>query len=701
MGLFDQFPYTNFHELNLMWILEALKEIQTTTEQFVAINSLKYANPIQWNIVKQYEKNTIVIDPLTGTAYISVQPVPTGVALTNEDYWTVVFNLREFVVRAAKNFTTRWEEDTTLTATFNTAAGQWLVWGDTLYRANVNITAGDSYVVDGNITKITVEEIKDEIYTYFDGKIGELTNLSTTDKDNIVAAINEIVSTISQAVSDLQDAITSEAAAREDADDAINNTIGDLDDLSTVDKSNIVAAINEVNQTGGGAVSMIGDLDDLSTVNKSNVVAAINELVYTDTAIRETIANDFVINVLFPPTGLDALDNTGTTDNSVKLQAIIEYLQTTGGCIYFPRGIYKISSTVNVPYIKIKFLGEGGMCAQIITYANISIFNVTADRFIEFENLIFRNLYASPTNPNGAIIMNSSHRGFIHNCLFYNFNRAIVLRAARGTKIEFIAIYFETDFTFTGSNFAIIMEGNNASTRIMHFECAMPYIDNSILFFGIYNNDWVQDLFIDDFETSGGYRALWLNNTTAQNPGDLQIRNCTFDLAEGVIFKIDNVKGSSYENTCVIENIYVTPSTHGNVRLIDITKSANISIRGIHINNPSRIADTLQGMRIDQCDGIILEDSLFTGIYNGLNVTNSGKCIISSNIFKAYDGIGTNGIATYGNTDCNFINNIFNGLTNSLIVNADSTRSLVALNTGDGTITNNSTNGVTANNMTH
>lgn len=93
MGLFDQFPYTNFHELNLTWILDALKAIQTTTEQFVAINSLKYADPIQWNITSQYEKNTIVIDPQNGTAYISVQPVPSGVSLTNEDYWTVVFDL--------------------------------------------------------------------------------------------------------------------------------------------------------------------------------------------------------------------------------------------------------------------------------------------------------------------------------------------------------------------------------------------------------------------------------------------------------------------------------------------------------------------------------------------------------------------------------------------------------------------------------
>lgn len=232
MGLFDQFPYTNFHELNLMWILEALKEIQTTTEQFVAINSLKYADPIQWNITSQYEKNTIVIDPQTGTAYISVQPVPTGVALTNEDYWTVVFDLGAFVTRAAKNFTTRWEADTTLTATFNSAAGEWLVWGDTLYVANVNITAGDSYVVDGNIKRITIEEVKNEVlqliadnYNVIVAMIGDLNDLTTTAKDNIVTAINELVSGLSTEAQAREAADNAEAQAREAADTALQGNI--------------------------------------------------------------------------------------------------------------------------------------------------------------------------------------------------------------------------------------------------------------------------------------------------------------------------------------------------------------------------------------------------------------------------------------------------------------------------------------------
>lgn len=34
MGLFEQFPYTNFHELNLDWILKQLKEFQERLDQF-------------------------------------------------------------------------------------------------------------------------------------------------------------------------------------------------------------------------------------------------------------------------------------------------------------------------------------------------------------------------------------------------------------------------------------------------------------------------------------------------------------------------------------------------------------------------------------------------------------------------------------------------------------------------------------------
>ena len=93
MAFYDKFPYTNFQELNLDLILKVLKEQEEEIEKFVSINALKYANPLQWNITTQYEKNTIVVDPATEVAYISVAPVPVGVSILDTDYWTPVFDL--------------------------------------------------------------------------------------------------------------------------------------------------------------------------------------------------------------------------------------------------------------------------------------------------------------------------------------------------------------------------------------------------------------------------------------------------------------------------------------------------------------------------------------------------------------------------------------------------------------------------------
>lgn len=264
-GIFTNgFPYTDFHELNLSWVIKTMTELINEVENFVSLNAIKYANPIQWNITSQYEKNTIVIDPQTGTAYISVKPVPLGVSLSDTNYWTVVFDLKSFVVRAAKNFTSRYEEDTTTTATFNTSAGEWLVWGDTLYRANVNITAGDSYVEGGNITKITVEEIKNEImntmdalYTEISDRVGDLADLTTSDGTSIVNAINSIITERGS----LSDLTTSDVTSIVNAINSIITERGALSDLTTSDKDSVVDAINEVNGVSNKK------LDDYVVVN--------------------------------------------------------------------------------------------------------------------------------------------------------------------------------------------------------------------------------------------------------------------------------------------------------------------------------------------------------------------------------------------------------------------------------------------------
>ena len=101
--IFENLPYANFHDINLDWILKTFREMEKQLDEFVFLNTIKYADPIQWNITTQYAKNTIVIDPGTGDAYISVQAVPAGVPITNSEYWSVIFNYQAVINTIKEN----------------------------------------------------------------------------------------------------------------------------------------------------------------------------------------------------------------------------------------------------------------------------------------------------------------------------------------------------------------------------------------------------------------------------------------------------------------------------------------------------------------------------------------------------------------------------------------------------------------------
>lgn len=238
MGLFENFPYANFHELNLDWILHELKELETEITNFVAINSVKYANPIVWDITSQYETNTVVLDS-SGNAYLSVQPVPAGVALDREEYWTKIGNFSA-LWDSVRSAITPYDEQHSTTASVDHKAGDWVWLENDLLLITKNITAGDKYVDGGNCKKTNLHDL---FLTLSD------------DLENEIKARESIDNL-------LDEKITAEATARAEADATLKEELkaaenivffekhGAVGDGVTDDTAAIKAAVADAENTG-------------------------------------------------------------------------------------------------------------------------------------------------------------------------------------------------------------------------------------------------------------------------------------------------------------------------------------------------------------------------------------------------------------------------------------------------------------------
>ena len=163
MALFENFPYTNFHELNLDWILQVVIAMDGKLDRAIA-TKIKTSDPLQWDITKQYEEYTIVMDD--GNAYLSMKAVPYGIPLSDTEYWSKIFDLG-MVFDTLKDAITVEDDGNNIYSSKARTAGS-LVWlNDKLNIVTAAIALGDQYSA-ANVRQASVEELiritKDQIY---------------------------------------------------------------------------------------------------------------------------------------------------------------------------------------------------------------------------------------------------------------------------------------------------------------------------------------------------------------------------------------------------------------------------------------------------------------------------------------------------------------------------------------------------------
>lgn len=183
-------PYTNFHDLNLDWIIDALNDFNARLTNFVSLATIKYADPIQWDITNQYEANTVVVDS-AGNAYLSVQPVPSGVSLDRTEYWTKIGNFDELWANVKKAITPN-DEGHSTTATAARAVND-LVWvNGALVRITQAMSAGDAYVQGSNCVTSSTNEVLHYLLTALNAEQQAREDADTQLQNNVTQLQNNV-----------------------------------------------------------------------------------------------------------------------------------------------------------------------------------------------------------------------------------------------------------------------------------------------------------------------------------------------------------------------------------------------------------------------------------------------------------------------------------------------------------------------------
>ena len=209
-------PYTNFHEMNLDWILQAIKDMNEELRTFINVNTIKYADPIKWDITRQYEANTVVVDD-AGTAYLSVKAVPSGISISRTEYWTEIGNFSKLWI-SFKTGITPYDVGASTTATDNYPVNT-LVWvKDTLRIVTKAMTAGDKFT-DSNSTLTSMNAELEKLRTRM--TLAE-TNLAKEITDR-KAADETLTNLVNKNANDIAAEIKDRKAADKDVQKQITN----------------------------------------------------------------------------------------------------------------------------------------------------------------------------------------------------------------------------------------------------------------------------------------------------------------------------------------------------------------------------------------------------------------------------------------------------------------------------------------------
>lgn len=401
--MFDLYPYTNFHELNQDWILGILKKFENELKQAIDYKTIHYADPLQWNITTQYAPNTVVVDENTGIAYISKDAVPSGILLSDENYWMVIFDYQKIYNKIMSGVA--FNEKDNETASKDLLVND-LVWyhGD-LYRVTRAISTGSRYIIGTNLVATTIESL---LSTYY-------------GRDRVAQLLNDTVNVSGDYTINAGDiAETGNNVTIHSKQDMLLDADGNLTAQVTGDKTSEVSGNTTINCDGGVRGNIKGDVDITAgnTVYNSNSIVfnTLKKQINLDT-IPQTCVNVKDFGAVGDASFYDKVTRkfykdsdfkTRPTNDTTAVNAAITYAITKGiKTVYFPDGdyflpnwSYKLDSSV------LRFWGSShtSLCVEDLTSntAVISIVSSFTLKEYDYARVPLKNITISGNFNTGA-----------------------------------------------------------------------------------------------------------------------------------------------------------------------------------------------------------------------------------------------------------------------------------------------------------
>ena len=671
-------PYTNFHDLNLDWIMEVLNEFNTKLTNFVSLATIKYANPIQWNITSQYEANTVVVDS-NGNAYLSVKPVPSGVSLDRTEFWTKIGNFDELWANVKKAITPN-DEGHSTTATAARAAND-LVWvNGALVRVTRAMLAGDAYVPGSNCVSSSTNEVLHYLLTTFNELLtAEQTAREDADKQlqtaidteqtaredadkQLQTAIEAEQTTRENADTQLQTAIEAEQTARENADNNLQNSIDQLqqDVKNVLDYANVKSygakgdgttddtiAFSTAIASGkdlfipDGEYIITGAINIGSPLMTSKAIVVASGITLT---IKEPVApctlhfrrrNSGAFLIKAGETIADWFIDTGIADvfHGGSIQPF------TGTIKFLTHGTWKAANntlTADTIYkidapVRVNNHTTYDFCNNVVSFGPNGVINITGDSpTAHVERLSIRNATFVATAENVLQFINVQYAERVTIDNLHCIGGRRVAQYTNTINVYTANVVHDTFYKSDNPYSSFLLDessggasGISGNASIRFYNCISSFNNQTgdSQQFNLYNSDDMRDIYIDSCECAGAATGIQIFTKTGGNPvWNIWITGYIADQCNRGLY-VNNAGGS----LITVEGCYFNAKD----RMVEFLNSSGLISNCQFIGTQSCV-----GVMLTNARGCVIDNCQFINVDQCIVASQSAACQITKNLVK-------------------------------------------------------------------